>query len=98
MIFLIVSGTLAHAVLGASRIDKDSFTPHFPVRLHLASDARRKEVRRLVRPGRVDGALPSFPLPRPELDAWEADAICDVSSWRPPPINGTMLLDPSLLR
>ena len=58
----VVSRSIAHAVLGVSRIDDGGFTPHFPTRLYLAGDARRKAVRRLVRPRRVDGELPAGPL------------------------------------
>ncbi|CAK0861050.1 unnamed protein product, partial [Prorocentrum cordatum] len=77
--FFVVSRSIAHAVLGVGRIDDGGFTPHFPTRLYLAGDARRKAVRRLVRPRRVDGELPAGPLLDPAPGDWEADDIADVA-------------------
>ena len=69
--FFVVSMSLAHVVVGTSRIDNAGFSPHFPTRIYIAGDARRKAVRRLVRPRRIDGVLPHGPLSRPEADDWQ---------------------------
>ncbi|CAK0867119.1 unnamed protein product, partial [Prorocentrum cordatum] len=48
-------------------------------RLYLAGDARRKAVRRLVRPRRVDGDLPQGPLLPPAPRDWEPSPIGDAT-------------------
>ena len=73
--FFVVSRSIAHAVVGVSRIDDAGFKPHFPSRLYIAGDARRKAVRRLVRPRRIHGSLPHGPLPQSGNDDWQLPAI-----------------------
>ena len=59
--FFVVAATLHPAVLGVSCIFDAGFTPHLPVRLYLAGHARRKQVRRLVRPPSGSRRSPAGP-------------------------------------
>ena len=64
--FFVVSATISHSVLTVQRITDAGLSPHSPVRLLLRGDARRPMVRRLVRPPRIEGALPHGPANDPD--------------------------------
>ena len=59
--FFVVSKELQHAVAGLQRIDDGGTKPHFPVRLLLKGNGRSYAVRKLVRPKKVEAALPHGP-------------------------------------
>ena len=67
--YFVVSDSLAHAIAGVQRVDDAGFSPQYPARLLMRGDARRQVVRRLARPSKVPGLLPSGPqLPPPSYD------------------------------
>jgi len=61
--YFVVQKSLMPAIVGIARLDDAGTSPHFPARLYLRSDARRKLVRHLARPEKVPGVLPHGPLP-----------------------------------
>ena len=61
----VVSKSIAHAVVGAQRIEGVGIEPHYPARLLIRGDARRFATRKLVRPARVPPVLPHGPQTRP---------------------------------
>ena len=65
--FFVVHSSLAHAVAGVQRVEDGGCTPHWQSRLLLRGDARRIAVRKLVKPPKVEAALPQGPQ-RPPPD------------------------------
>ena len=63
--FFVVHRSLTHAVVGVQRLEDAGMSPHWASRLILRGDARRHMVRELVKPPRVDGALPQGPGAQP---------------------------------
>ena len=63
--FFVVSKGLiqAEAIVGIQRIENAGTSPHWPSRLLVRGDARRKMVRKLVRSRKVPAVLPFGPLP-----------------------------------
>ena len=59
--FFVVSTRMRHAVRGIQLVDDHGFKPHFPARLLIAGDARRKLVRHIKKPTKVEGVLPHGP-------------------------------------
>ena len=74
--YFVVSDSLAHAVVGVQRVEDAGLSPHYPTRLLLRGDARRLVVRRLARPSKVPGVIPSGPqLPPPSYDQVGVDVV-----------------------
>ena len=72
--FFIVSKDLdeSNSVAGIVRMTDGGNNPHYPARLLLRGDCKRKMVRTLNRPTKVPGVLPRGPLPK--QGNWEVDA------------------------
>ncbi len=73
--YFVVSRSLAHAVLGASRILDVDPSPHYPTRLFLRARPRAVLVRQLRRPLPFEAALPFGPPPAPHRTLVQAEAI-----------------------
>ncbi len=78
----VVSRSLAHAVLGASRILDVDPAPHYPTRLFVRARPRVVLVRQLRRPLPFDAALPFGPPPAPVPSQARAESIAL------PPVSG----------
>ena len=63
--YFVVTNNFVHAVAGVQRVDGVGMSPHFPARLLLRGDARRHQVRALIRPKRVPPTLMHGPQPKP---------------------------------
>jgi len=62
--FFVVCQALAPAVVAILRLDDAGLFPHFPARIILRSDARRRAIRTLTRPTKIPGCLPFGPALR----------------------------------
>jgi hypothetical protein len=73
--YFVVHRSIAHAVVGAQRIQDGGLNPHWVTRLLMRGDARRLAVRKLVRAEKVPGFLPMGPvLPPPSYKGVVEDA------------------------
>ena len=75
---------MEHSVAGIQRVVDGGFQPHHPTRLLLRGDARRKLVRQICRPTRVNGILPHGPSNlAPKYDAVTpcVDANLAIEKW-----------------
>ena len=61
----VVTNNCVHAVAGVQRVDGVGMSPHYPARLLLRGDARRHQIRALIRPKRVAPTLMHGPQPKP---------------------------------
>ena len=80
--FFVVADALAHVVRGVQRVEDAGLKPHFPSRLLIAGDARRHAIRKLVKPGKVEGALPHGPTAKPKPEAFRqvsTDGSCSAA-------------------
>lgn len=77
--FAVASKRLPISDLAIRRLDDTSFNPHWAVRVFISSDIRRKAVRRLVRPKRIDALQYYGPLAAEE--AIPADANFGGLAW-----------------
>jgi hypothetical protein len=64
--FFVVPRSFMHAVVAVQRIG-ECFKPHWPVRLLLCGDARRKMVMQLQRPSLIPAVLPFGPKLKPSV-------------------------------
>jgi len=64
--FFVIDRRLHSSVAGVARMNDAGTNPHWPSRLFLRSQAQRHLTRQLVRPAKVNGALPYGPLPNPD--------------------------------
>ena len=74
--YFIVSVKLRHAVRGIQLVNDHSFSPHYPARMYIDGDARRKMARRIRKPTKIPGILPHGP-PGPDADFPSQDLIKD---------------------
>ena len=59
--YFVVDSAIDHAVAGVQFLDDSGLYPHSPCRIYLRASARRKQIRKLIKPTRIPGRLPHGP-------------------------------------
>ena len=67
--FFVVHRGIAHAAVGAQRLENGGTNPHWPFPLVLRGDAWRYEIQKIVKSPNVEGFLPQGPAPPPSVPA-----------------------------